>query len=332
VREAQALFGKLLTQDSYLRFGLILFLAGAAETFARRAGVAQKQLVELLSIEIENLGASKQHAKGFAANIDEYLLDQRYFDMYAAGRAGALRISKGTNDDSGLERAVETWRLPPDADQSAQSHDDGAMPDSKHFDSTPRKGGGEEEPLGFVAVLFTDIVDSTNLQQKNGDKWMMNVVRAHNDIVREAIQRFGGREIKHTGDGIMASFPDVLGAAEASLAMQDGFGRFSEMMPDLAFQVRAGLSAGEPIHESGDIFGTPVNLAARVMSKAGAGEIAVSSIVREMCQGQAMKFQELGRFELKGFPEPQPIYRLTRPRKRLRDNKTARSTATVPAG
>jgi adenylate cyclase len=175
-------------------------------------------------------------------------------------------------------------------------------------------------------------VDSTNLQQKNGDKWMMNVVRAHNDIVREAIQRFGGREIKHTGDGIMASFPDVLGAAEASLAMQDGFGRFSEMMPDLAFQVRAGLSAGEPIHESGDIFGTPVNLAARVMSKAGAGEIAVSSIVREMCQGQAMKFQELGRFELKGFPEPQPIYRLTRPRKRLRDNKTARSTATVPAG
>lgn len=326
VREAQAMFGKLLSQDSYLRFGLILFLAGAAETFARRAGVAQRQLVELLSTEIENLGASKQHARGFAANIDEYLLDQRYFDMYAAGRAGALRLSKGTNEESGLERAVTVWRQPAEANQSAQTAQ--SLPESKHFDADPRKkAGGEETPLGFVAVLFTDIVNSTNLQQTNGDKWMMNVVRAHNDIVRESLQRFGGQEIKHTGDGIMASFPDVVAAAEGALAMQDGFARFSEMMPDLAFEVRVGLSAGEPIHESGDIFGTPVNLAARVMSKAGARQIAVSGNVQEMCQDRAMKFVELGRFQLKGFPDPQPVYRLTRPRKRPRDDQAGKRAA-----
>jgi adenylate cyclase len=320
VREAQALFGRMLAQDSYLRFGLILFLAGAAETFARKAGVAQKQLVELLSVEIQNLGASKEHARGFAANIDEYLLDERYFSMYSAGRAGALRMSKGTNQKTGLKQAVDIWGIPPDAEQSAQG---AGTPQSKHYDSTPKKNGDVDEPLGFVAVLFTDIVDSTNLQQTNGDGWMMNVVRAHNDICREAISRFSGREIKHTGDGIMASFPEVVGAADASLAMQDGFQRFSSMMPDLAFQVRVGLSAGEPIHESGDIFGTPVNLAARVMSKAGSEEIAVSGIVQEMCQGQPMKFQELGRFELKGFPEPQPIYRLMRSKKRAGAKKSA---------
>ncbi|MBP5858868.1 hypothetical protein KAJ83_17750 [Marivibrio halodurans] len=331
VREAQGLYGRTLIQDSYLRFGLILFLAGAAETFARRSGVTQRQLVEMLAAEIERLGASKQHARGFAANIDEYLLDQRYFDMYAAGRSGGLRISKGTNEDSGLERAVETWRRPAEARQTTRQERGGAQPESKHFDTDPRrKARGDDTPLGFVAVLFTDIVDSTNLQQRNGDKWMMNVVRAHNDIVREALTRFRGQEIKHTGDGIMASFPDVVAAAEGALAMQDGFARFSEMMPDLAFTVRVGLSAGEPIHESGDIFGTPVNLAARVMSKAGAGQIAVSGIVEEMCRDQAMKFVELGRFQLKGFQKPQPIFRLTRPRRRPRDPTAGkRATAVV---
>lgn len=317
VREAQALFGRLLQQDNYLRFGMILFLAGAAETFARRAGVAQKQLVDLLSVEIEKLGASKQHARGFAANIDEYLLDQRYFDMYAAGRASALRAVKGASEETGLEAAVQNWRNPVAAEQSAQS---GGHPDSKHFDSPPKKkGAGEEDaPLGFVAVLFTDIVNSTQLQQENGDRWMYDVLRAHNDVVREAINRFGGREIKHTGDGIMASFPTVAGGAEAALAMQDGFARFCKMMPDLAFEVRIGLSAGEPIHESGDIFGTPVNLAARVMSKAKGGQIAVSDNIREMCAGGTMQFYELGRFPLKGFKEPQPIWQLSRPRRKAR--------------
>lgn len=330
VREAQGLYGRTLVQDSYLRFGLILFLAGAAETFARRSGVTQRQLVEMLSVEIERLGASKQHARGFAANIDEYLLDQRYFDMYAAGRSGGLRISKGTNEDSGLERAVETWRRPTEARQTTRQDPGSNQPESKHFDTDPRrKARGDDTPLGFVAVLFTDIVDSTNLQQRNGDKWMMNVVRAHNDIVREALTRFRGQEIKHTGDGIMASFADVVAAAEGALAMQDGFARFSEMMPDLAFTVRVGLSAGEPIHESGDIFGTPVNLAARVMSKAGAGQIAVSGIVEEMCRDQSMKFVELGRFQLKGFQKPQPIFRLTRPRRRPRDATAGARTAAI---
>jgi class 3 adenylate cyclase len=82
-------------------------------------------------------------------------------------------------------------------------------------------------------------------------------------------------------------------------------------MPNLAFEVRIGISAGEPIHEGGDIFGTPVNLAARVMSKADAREIAVSSVVTEMCRGTDLNFNEVGSFELKGFGA-QPIYHVAR--------------------
>jgi len=81
-------------------------------------------------------------------------------------------------------------------------------------------------------------------------------------------------------------------------------------MPDRGFEVRVGISAGEPIHESGDIFGTPVNLAARVLSKTDPNQICVSSIVKDLCQGKGYKFDPHGTFELKGFPEAQVIYQV----------------------
>jgi adenylate cyclase len=157
----------------------------------------------------------------------------------------------------------------------------------------------------------------------------MNVVRAHNDIVREAITKHSGREIKHTGDGIMASFPAVVNSVEAALLMQDGIAKFSTMMSDLAFEISIGISAGEPIHESGDLFGTPVNMAARVLSKAGPRQTAVSSIVRDLCQGKNFTFEELGQFNLKGFDQPQAIYQVIDRRKAARPVTSAPAMDTV---
>jgi adenylate cyclase len=298
VEEAKRLTAGAVMADQFLRFGVVLFLAGAAETFARFLKVPDREAIGVLGEHIQAMGAPESLAKGFAANIDEYLLDQRYFDMYATGRGGALRITKDAAADSGIAAAIEDWRKPKPA-PGAQA--DG---DSKHYDGAP----GEREAHGFVAVLFTDIVNSTANLTARGDQWLIQVVRAHNDIVREAIATHGGREIKHTGDGIMASFPAVSSSVAAGLAMQDGIRRFSDLMPDLAFELCVGISAGEPIHESGDLFGTPVNLAARVLSIAGPGQTAVSTVVREMCHGKSFEFDELGKFELKGFSEPQPIY------------------------
>ena len=312
VDEAKRLSNNTLDKDHFLRFGVILFLAGAAETLARRFKVAAREVTTILSEQIETLGVSASMALGFAANIDEYLLDKRYFEMYAAGRGGVLGQGEDTKGDSGMSTAFKLWKTP----KAPPGQDLNASEDPKHYDNAP----GDQEHYGFVAVLFTDIVGSTHKQQTMGDAWLMNVVRAHNDIVREAISKHGGREIKHTGDGIMASFPAVVSSVEAALAMQDGIQKFSEMMPDLAFEICVGISAGEPIHESGDLFGTPVNLAARVLSKASAHETAVSSIVREMCRGKSVIFEEIGRFDLKGFEEPQPIFRVKDRRKRARGN------------
>jgi class 3 adenylate cyclase len=319
--EAKRLTGGRLESDHFLRFGVILYLAGAAESLAWRCKVAAKEVTGLLSEQIEALGVAPKMAIGFAANINEYLLDTRYFEMYAAGRGAAL--DQETGAAAKLGAALDAWRTPKPAPGQAEAG--AAADDPKHFDGRP----GEKESHAFVAVLFTDIVNSTQNQQTKGDAWLMNVVRAHNDIVREAISKRGGREIKHTGDGIMASFPAVASSVEAALAMQEGIKRFSEMMPDLGFEICVGISAGEPIHESGDLFGTPVNLAARVLSKAKAGETAVSSVVREMCRGKSFAFEEIGRFELKGFEEPQPIFRAVDRRRQARTDGAAPPSSAV---
>lgn len=299
VKEAKAASANL-DKDHFLRFGVILFLAGAAETLARRFKVAAKEVRNILCEQIEAMGAPTAMAKGFAANIDEYLLDKRFFEMYSLGRGSALNQGRDPNASSGFADALKMWKTP----KAPPGRKDEGSNDPKHYDD-PSDGPAS---YGFVSVLFTDIANSTQKQQEMGDEWLMNVVRAHNDIVREAISKYGGREIKHTGDGIMASFPAVVSAVDAALSMQDGIATFSKMMQDLAFQISIGISAGEPIHESGDLFGTPVNMASRVLSKAGPQQTAVSSIVKDLCQGKKHIFQELGQFKLKGFDQPQSIY------------------------
>ncbi len=292
--EARRVVGERL--DDYTRFGLTLFFAGAGEALARKFKIIGQAAMDILVQRVKSFGNSDAMARGFVANIEEYLLEDRYFGMYRRGRSAAYRRIVDPNAPLGLDEALEEWRNPKRvSDGSAE------LEDAKAAERPGQK---------FVAVFFTDIVDSTAKQQSNGDHWMMDVIRAHNEIVRGGIKRYEGREIKHTGDGIMATFPSAECAVEASILMQKGFRRFSDVMPDRGFEVRVGISAGEPIHEGGDIFGTPVNLAARVLSKTDANEICVSSVVRDLCQGKRYAFQHSGNFELKGFPEAQAIYRV----------------------
>lgn len=297
--EARRVVGPAM--DDYTRFGLTLFFAGAGEALSRKFKIIGKAALDVMVKRVMSLGNTEKLARGFIANIEEYLLEDRYFGMYRHGRSAAYRRIVDPNAPLGLDEALAEWRKP--AKQPVAPEEESASDDA---DKPEKQQTGEK----FVAVFFTDIVDSTAKQQKNGDHWMMDVIRAHNEIVREGIKKHGGREIKHTGDGIMATFPAANNAIEASILMQRGFKRFSSVMPDREFEVRVGISAGEPIHESGDIFGTPVNLAARVLSKTDPNQICVSSIVRDLCQGKGFQFKPHGTFELKGFPEAQVIYQV----------------------
>ena len=154
---------------------------------------------------------------------------------------------------------------------------------------------------GPQTILFTDMESSTALTQRLGDDAAQELVRRHDLVVRTALEDHDGREVKHTGDGIMASFPSAVAAVTAAVQIQR----------DLVggeIGVRIGLNAGEPIAEGGDLFGTAVQLAARVTDHAGSGQILVSNVVRELCAGKHFSFEPLGEVALKGFDEPVAVY------------------------
>ena len=159
-----------------------------------------------------------------------------------------------------------------------------------------------EADMGFRAIMFTDIVGSTQLAATLGDDRAMEIVRAHDQIVRAAIEDAGGSEVKHTGDGIMASFPSVANAVQGAMEIQNG----AEHVDGLS--IRVGLSAGEPLEDEGDLFGTAVNMAARLCDHAGPGQIVVASVVRDLTMGKRYVYLPLEDAELKGFAEPVRCY------------------------
>jgi class 3 adenylate cyclase len=161
----------------------------------------------------------------------------------------------------------------------------------------------QKAPAGLVTILFTDIVGSTALTQRFGDVKAQELLRIHNSIVRDALKDHGGFEIKHTGDGIMASFSSAAQALESAIAMQRACARHNESAKE-PLQMRIGLNAGEPIAENQDLFGSSVQLAARVCAQAGAGQILVSDVLRQLSAGKGFMFAYQGYVALRGFEEP----------------------------
>jgi class 3 adenylate cyclase len=175
-------------------------------------------------------------------------------------------------------------------------------------------GGIVEHPPGepyvdtaFRTILFTDIEHSTNLTQALGDARAMEMVRAHDEIVRLALAHGGASEVKHTGDGLMAASPSVVGAIQSAVEIQRGLAERSpgESVP---FRVRIGMAAGEPVTERDDLFGAAVQLAARLCARAEPGSILVSSAVHDLALGKGYTFRSRGRLRLKGFDAPMPAF------------------------
>ena len=155
----------------------------------------------------------------------------------------------------------------------------------------------------FRAILFTDIEGSTSLTQRLGDARAMAVLRRHDQIVRSALERTGGTEVKHTGDGMMASFKSVSGAIEAAIQMQRALAQ-AEAAGEMPVGVRIGIAAGEPVTERDDLFGSAVQLASRLVARAGPRSILVSSAVRDLAHGKGFSFGSIKSVRLKGFDEP----------------------------
>jgi class 3 adenylate cyclase len=165
-----------------------------------------------------------------------------------------------------------------------------------------------EIDAGLRAVMFTDIVGSTEMTARLGDAAALGLVRVHDTFVRRGLATYRGRVVKHTGDGVMAAFDDVANAVKAAAEIQRHFSAYNRHAAE-SLNVRIGIHAGEPVADHDDLFGATVQLASRLCSEAEADGIVVSSLVRELCGMDTGRFVALGRRRLKGFAEQIPVFR-----------------------
>ena len=165
-------------------------------------------------------------------------------------------------------------------------------------------GGADARAPGIRAVLFTDVVNSTTLTQSLGDEAALAILGVHDTIVRDALSALGGREVKHTGDGIMASFVSPASAVRCAIQIQQELDRHAQENPEHALKVRVGAAAGEPVEQNNDLFGSTVQLAARLCAHAQPEQILVSTAIAELCLGKGLSFEDIGEVTLKGFGSP----------------------------
>jgi class 3 adenylate cyclase len=161
---------------------------------------------------------------------------------------------------------------------------------------------------GFRAIMFTDLKDSTLMTTLYGDTKALHLLHVHNALTRNSLKAHRGREIKHTGDGIMASFRTVPDAVECAITIQKAFAAYNQEKPETPLYLRIGLSAGEPIEEHGDLFGKPVQLASRLCAYAEPTRIVVDQVVLDQCRDTELRFSDLGEVTPKGFDGAIRVY------------------------
>ena len=165
----------------------------------------------------------------------------------------------------------------------------GRIKDPPTIDTSPSTA--DEIPIdpGFRAIMFTDLKDSTLMTTLYGDTKALHLLHIHNALTRNSLKAHRGREVKHTGEGIMASFASVPAAVECAIAIQQAFATYNKENAEAPLYVRIGLSAGEPIEEHGDLFGKTVQLAARLCAHAEPGRIVVDQVVLDQWQGKDVR-------------------------------------------
>jgi class 3 adenylate cyclase len=139
-----------------------------------------------------------------------------------------------------------------------------------------------------VTVLFTDVVGSTSLRTGRGDAAAQEIIHVHNELVRHQIEQHSGQEVKTIGDSFMVAFASARKAVECAVAVQRALEEHNRRHPDQQVQVGIGLNTGEAIREEGDLFGSAVDAAARIMAKAEGGQILVSETVRAVIGSAAV--------------------------------------------
>jgi class 3 adenylate cyclase len=155
-------------------------------------------------------------------------------------------------------------------------------------------------------VLFTDIVGSTARAAQVGDRDWRELLEHHHRLLRAALERFGGREVHTAGDGFLATFDAPRRAIECARAAGNA-------VRSIGLEIRAGVHTGEIELSGGDVQGIAVHIGARIAAIAGAGEVLVSSTVKDLVEGSGLDFESRGTHELKGVPGEWRMFALNTP-------------------
>ena len=156
----------------------------------------------------------------------------------------------------------------------------------------------------LTTILFTDLAGSTERAARLGDRAWTELLDRHDRVLRSALRQFGGREVKGTGDGFLATFDGPARAIRCAGAVREG-------LRSLDLAARFGVHTGECEMRGDDIGGIGVHIAARVMGLASAGQILATSTVKDLTSGSGIVFTDLGPHSLRGVPEPWRLFEAT---------------------
>jgi len=269
------------------RFGMNLFMTGSVISTAKVHNLSDDETTSILQSILEMLGAKPDQASRFSLEYEKYLSTPRHLELFETGGRCAVNFSDG--DQSAplyIQKTIDDW-----LNWSAPI-DEIINPNQ-------------------LTVMFTDMVGSTDLTSRHGDYAAQEVLKTHDLIVRTALTNIGGKEIKHLGDGIMASFKDHNLAIQAAIEIQKRVSGNNNASPEFPLHLRIGLNTGEPIKKDNDLFGSAVQLAARLCDKAISDGILVSHNLRHLCDEKSpFTFIDIGTQELKGFNQPIALYQI----------------------
>jgi len=212
-----------------------------------------------------------------------------------------IRMEDGSTSEIG---PGSTFDIPPGHDGWVVGDEPWISYDFAGMRAFGRVDEGTRRVLG--AVLFTDMVDSTATAERLGATRWKELVDLHNERLQYELDRYRGRLVKTTGDGVLALFDGSERAVRAAAGMV-------RAAADIGIAVRAGIHTGEVELEAGDIRGLAVHMAARVMAVAGPGEVVVSATTQELLAGTNLRFRDLGSHELKGISGPRQLFALAEP-------------------
>ena len=265
----------------------------------------EKARIELVELGEAVIGRTVFEPGWHWAEHVKQIVDTASCEVHHTGYVVSGHLHVEMNDGAAIElTAGDVFEVPP-------GHDAWVIGDQPwiSIDFAGRrlfaKSPAEVSERTFTTIVFTDLTASTETLARIGDSRWRTLLAEHNEAARAQIERFGGREVKTTGDGFLVMFDSPARAVRGAAAM-------------LAAAAANGLTARAAVHtgevelQGDDVRGIAVHAAARILDRAEPGQVVVSGTVRDLLAGSGLEFTDLGEFELRGLEGKRSLAALVR--------------------